>query len=82
MTACRPVKDFREGSSHESFETNKCEFCDDIKTCDHLFFQCIFSEALWTDMQDWLHTKIRLEPFSQKDIIYGVVMDNNEWDFL
>ena len=46
------------------------------------FFNVFFSEALWTDMQDWLHTKIRLEPFSQKDIIYGVVMDNNEWDFL
>ncbi len=33
------------------------------------------SEELWTDM-------IRLEPFSQKDIIYGLIMDNNEWDFL
>lgn len=38
------------------FETNKCEFCDDIETSDHLFFQYMFSEALWTDMHDWLHT--------------------------
>ena len=63
-------------------ESNNCVFCDDIETSDHLFFQCMFSEALWIDVHDWLHTKIQLEPFSQKDIIYGVIMDNNECDFL
>ena len=64
------------------FETNKCTFCEDIETTDHLFFQCVFTEALWTDIHDWLHTKILLEPFLHKDILYGFVSENKEYDFL
>lgn len=64
------------------FETDNCIFCDENESSEHLFYQCMFTEALWTDIHDWLHTEIRLEPFSQKDIIYGLVMDNNECDFL
>uniref|UniRef100_A0A1A8EWE2 Reverse transcriptase domain-containing protein n=1 Tax=Nothobranchius korthausae TaxID=1143690 RepID=A0A1A8EWE2_9TELE len=64
------------------FDTNKCAFCDDIETSVHLFFQCIYSEALWNDIHDWLYTKIRIEPFSENDVIYGAILDNTEWDFL
>uniref|UniRef100_A0A1A8L6V8 Reverse transcriptase domain-containing protein n=1 Tax=Nothobranchius pienaari TaxID=704102 RepID=A0A1A8L6V8_9TELE len=64
------------------FETNKCVFCDDIETSVHLFFQCIYSEALWTDIHDWLYTKMRIEPLSENDVIYGAILDNTEWDFL
>ena len=46
------------------------------------FFQCVISEALWTDGHDWLHTNIRLKPFSQKVVVYGFVTDNSEYDFL
>ncbi len=46
------------------------------------FVQCVISEALWTDGHDWLHTNIRLKPFSQKVVVYGFVTDNSEYDFL
>ncbi len=35
-----------------------------------------------TDGHDWLHTNIRLKPFSQKVVVYGFVTDNSEYDFL
>nr|XP_023666313.1 uncharacterized protein LOC111843186 [Paramormyrops kingsleyae] len=37
------------------FDTNKCIFCDDIETTDHLFFHCMYVEALWLDIHDWLY---------------------------
>lgn len=58
------------------------QIVDDVETSDHLFFQWMFAKALWSDIHDWLHTNIRLEPFSQQDIIYRIVMDIHDWDFL
>jgi len=54
-------------------------FCGEYETSDHLFFQCV---SFWTDVHDWLHTGIRLQPFFLKDIVYGVIRSNSEWDFL
>lgn len=60
-------------------ETNNCVICDDNETTDHLVFHCMYSEALWLDIHDWLYPKVfHLMNFSLKDIIYGCVMDNNE----
>jgi len=54
-------------------------FCDDVETTEHLFFQCMFSEALWLHTNIWLYPKVlHLENFSQKDIIYGLTLDNKE----
>lgn len=51
------------------------------KYTQHLFFQCNFIDALWTDIHDWLHSNVPLVPFVQNDIIYGVILQNNDFDF-
>lgn len=51
-------------------ESSSCVFCDDTETTGYLFFQRMYSEALWLDVHQWLFRKIpHLESFSQKDII-------------
>ncbi len=65
------------------FDSNKCIFCDDIETMDHLFFLCMYVDALWSDIHDWLYPKVRyLGSFTLKDIIYGLVMNNSKDAFL
>ncbi len=34
------------------FDCYKCIFCDDIETTDHLFFHCMYVDALWSDIHD------------------------------
>ena len=60
-------------------ETSSCAFCDDTETTDHLFFLCMYSEARQLDVHEWLFPKIP-ENFSQKDNIYGLLMDNYKDD--
>lgn len=64
------------------FDANSCVFCEDIETTEHLFFHCTFTDALWSDIHDWLQSSIPLVPFVKNDIIYGIILQNKDLDFL
>uniref|UniRef100_A0A673ISF1 PRA1 family protein n=1 Tax=Sinocyclocheilus rhinocerous TaxID=307959 RepID=A0A673ISF1_9TELE len=61
-----------------NIDHNNCTFCDvDIETTVHLFFDCSFSRAFWSETFEWLKVSMKLSSqFSKNDIIFGLIMED------
>ena len=42
-----------------------------------LFFNCVYSEAFWEDLQDWLSTSIQLLS-QEKTLFWGVILGDKD----
>ena len=65
---------------HKRFklELTRCVFCDEaFESTDHLFFSCVYSNTFWSDITDWLESKIQnITNFTEKDVLCGLENKN------
>lgn len=70
-------------SKRFGFENNNCSFCNEhTETTDHLFWECMYSEAFWDDLHHWLSKYVPVPAFECENILYGFVINNFLLDML
>ena len=37
-------------------QDDKCSFCGDVETLQHLVYKCIKADSFWLDIQTWIKT--------------------------
>ena len=57
--------------------TDLCELCNmEIKTYEHLFYECVYAKRIWFRIQNWLYPHlIFTQNILVKHIVFGFELD-------
>ena len=58
---------------------NKCEYCREIDTIEHLLFRCRYSKDFWSKVQRWSKNKLDTSlNFTVCEILFDISIEKND----
>lgn len=63
------------------FENGNCSFCNEQnETTDHIFYECMYTNAFWDDLHHWLSKYIPVPDIQLQNVLFGFIINNTLYD--